>query len=99
MSDALNRVFHALADPIRRQLLEKLQIREGLSLGEMADGVGISRFGVMKHLAVLEEAGLIRTRRAGRLKLHYLDAEPLGMVQERWLHKFTAAAGRGRRTA
>ncbi len=80
MSHAPNEVYQAISDPTRRLLLRKLREREGRTLGEMADGLGISRFGVMKHLAVLEEAGLIKTQRAGRLKLHYLETAPLAAV-------------------
>jgi len=85
-------VFRALADPTRRTILDRLFERDGQSLGEIERSFGMSRFGVMKHLRVLEEAGLVTTRRVGRSKLHYLNAVPIQELHDRWIHKFAAAA-------
>jgi DNA-binding transcriptional ArsR family regulator/uncharacterized protein YndB with AHSA1/START domain len=84
--------FRALADPTRRAILDRLFERDGQSLGEIERSFGMSRFGVMKHLRVLEEAGLVTTRRVGRSKLHYLNAVPIQELHDRWIHKFAAAA-------
>lgn len=77
MPDDVDMIFHALADPTRRALIEKLRQRNGLTLGELTAGSPLSRFGVMKHLAVLEAAGIVATKRAGRLKLHYLKTDTI----------------------
>lgn len=84
-----DRVFKALADPTRRQLLDRLFQRDGRTLTELESDLAMTRFGVMKHLRVLEEAGLIVTKRAGREKLHYLNAVPIRLVHDRWIDKFT----------
>jgi uncharacterized protein YndB with AHSA1/START domain/DNA-binding transcriptional ArsR family regulator len=78
-------VFKALADPTRRQLLDTLRDRGGLTLTELEAGLGMTRFGVMKHLKVLEEANLVVTRRDGRFKYHYLNALPIQEVADRWM--------------
>lgn len=78
-------VFKALADPTRRQLLDTLRDRGGLTLTELEQGLGMTRFGVMKHLKVLEDANLIVTRRDGRFKHHYLNALPIQEVADRWM--------------
>jgi len=85
-------VFRALADPTRRAILDRLFERDGQSLGEIERSFEMSRFGVMKHLRVLEEAGLVTTHRVGRSKLHYLNAVPIQELQVRWIHKFAAGA-------
>jgi DNA-binding transcriptional ArsR family regulator/uncharacterized protein YndB with AHSA1/START domain len=85
-------VFRALADPTRRAILDRLFDRDGQSLGEIEAAFGISRFGVMKHLRVLEDAGLVTTHRVGRSKLHYLNPVPIRELHDRWIHKFAAAA-------
>ena len=85
-------VFRALADPTRRAILDRLFERDGQSLGEIERSFGMTRFGVMKHLRVLEAAGLVTTRRIGRSKLHYLNPVPIQELQNRWIHKFAAAA-------
>jgi DNA-binding transcriptional ArsR family regulator/uncharacterized protein YndB with AHSA1/START domain len=85
-------VFRALADPTRRAVLDRLFERDGQSLGEIERSFEMSRFGVMKHLRVLEEAGLVTTHRAGRSKLHYLNPVPIQELQHRWIHKFAAGA-------
>jgi uncharacterized protein YndB with AHSA1/START domain/DNA-binding transcriptional ArsR family regulator len=78
-------VFKALSDPTRRQLLDTLRDKGGLTLTELEQGLGMTRFGVMKHLRVLEEANLVVTRRDGRFKYHYLNALPLQEVADRWM--------------
>ena len=90
MSDE-DRVFKALADPTRRLLLDLLFEREGRSLTELESEVSMSRFGVMKHLRVLEDAGLVVTRRSGREKLHYLNPVPIRLLHDRWIDKYTRA--------
>lgn len=82
-------VFKALADPTRRHLLDALFEREGQTLTELVEGLEMSRFGVMKHLGVLEEAGLVVTKRSGRSKLHFLNAVPIRLIHDRWIDKFT----------
>ncbi len=84
-----DRVFKALADPTRRHLLDQLFERDGRTLGELQAGVAMTRFGVMKHLGVLEEAQLITTRRSGREKLHYLNPVPIRLIHDRWIDKYT----------
>ncbi len=81
-------VFKALADSSRRFLLDSLFEREGQTLGELEQRLDMTRFGVMKHLKVLEEAGLILTRREGREKLHFLNAVPIRLIHDRWIDKF-----------
>src|SRR6266568_893321 len=88
--DADDRVFRALADPTRRFLLDRLFERDGRTLGELESELEMTRFGVMKHLRVLEEAGLVVTRRQGREKLHYLNPVPIRLIHERWIDKYTA---------
>jgi uncharacterized protein YndB with AHSA1/START domain/DNA-binding transcriptional ArsR family regulator len=78
-------VFKALSDPTRRRLLDTLRDRGGLTLTELEVGLGMTRFGVMKHLKVLEDANLIVTRRDGRFKHHYLNALPIQEVADRWM--------------
>jgi uncharacterized protein YndB with AHSA1/START domain/DNA-binding MarR family transcriptional regulator len=78
-------VFKALSDPTRRKLLDTLRDRGGLTLTELEGGLGMTRFGVMKHLRVLEEAKLVVTRRSGRFKHHYLNALPIQEVADRWM--------------
>jgi len=86
-------VFRALADPSRRLLLDRLYERDGQSLGEMETHLpGMTRFGVMKHLRVLEAAGVVVTRKVGREKLHYLNPVPLRRLHDRWLDKFAIRA-------
>lgn len=83
-------VFKALADQSRRQLLDLLFERDGRTLGELEAQLPMTRFGVMKHLRVLEEAGLITTRKVGREKLHYLNPVPIQLISERWISKYSA---------
>ena len=84
-----DRVFKALADPTRRLLLDRLFVRDGRTLTELESEVEMTRFGVMKHLRVLEDAGLVVTRKVGREKLHYLNPVPIRLVHDRWIDKFT----------
>jgi DNA-binding transcriptional ArsR family regulator/uncharacterized protein YndB with AHSA1/START domain len=85
-------VFKALADPTRRAILDSLFARGGQSVGEIERAFAMSRFGVMKHLRVLEDAGLVTTHRIGRTKLHYLNPVPIVELHDRWIHKFAAGA-------
>ena len=82
-------VFKALADPTRRFLLDRLYKRDGRTLTELESVLEMTRFGVMKHLRVLEEAGLVVTRRSGREKLHFLNPVPIRLIHDRWIDKFT----------
>ncbi len=81
-------VFKALADPTRRFLLDRLFARDGRTLSELESALEMTRFGVMKHLRVLEDAGLIVTRRSGREKLHYLNPVPIRLIHDRWIDKY-----------
>jgi DNA-binding transcriptional ArsR family regulator len=84
-------VFKALADGGRRQLLDSLFARDGRSLGELCDVLpAMTRFGVMKHLAVLEDAKLVVTEKVGRTKLHYLNPIPIQEIHQRWISKYAA---------
>jgi DNA-binding transcriptional ArsR family regulator len=82
-------VFRALADPTRRLLLDRLFERDGQTLTELGSQVEMSRFGVMKHLNILEDAGLVTTQKVGREKLHYLNPVPIRLVHDRWIDKYT----------
>jgi uncharacterized protein YndB with AHSA1/START domain/DNA-binding MarR family transcriptional regulator len=86
----MDSVFKALADPTRRRLLDMLFRRDGQTLGELERRIAMTRFGVMKHLRVLEDAGLVVTRRRGREKLHFLNAVPIRRVHDRWIDKYSA---------
>src|SRR5690606_20334015 len=77
-----------LADPTRRFLLDLLFKRDGRTLTELESELEMTRFGVMKHLRVLERAGLVVTRRSGREKLHYLNPVPIRMIHDRWIDKY-----------
>lgn len=81
-------VFKALADPTRRELLDELFLADGQTLSALEQRFAMTRFGVMKHLKQLEDAGLVVTRRQGREKLHYLNAVPLRLVHDRWVSKY-----------
>ena len=85
----MDAVFKALADPTRRGLLDALHKRDGQSLGALGKRLSMTRFGVMKHLRVLEDAGLVVTRRRGREKLHYLNPVPIRRIHDRWIDKYT----------
>jgi DNA-binding transcriptional ArsR family regulator len=84
-----DRVFKALADPTRRYLLDLLFARDGRTLTELESELEMTRFGVMKHLRVLEEANLVITRRSGREKLHHLNPVPIRQIHDRWIDKYT----------
>jgi DNA-binding transcriptional ArsR family regulator len=84
----MDAVFKALADPTRRKLLDQLFQRDGQTLSALEDRLPMSRFGVMKHLKVLEEANLVVTLRRGREKLHFLNPVPIRLVYERWASKY-----------
>jgi DNA-binding transcriptional ArsR family regulator len=81
-------VFKALADRTRRHLLDRLFERDGRTLTELESELEMTRFGVMKHLRVLEDAGLVVTRRSGREKLHYLNPVPIRLIHDRWIDKY-----------
>lgn len=81
-------VFKALADPSRRQLLDSLNARSGQTLGELCSQLDMARQSVSKHLAVLERANLVTTVWSGREKLHYLNAEPINAIAERWISQY-----------
>lgn len=90
-------VFKALADPVRRLLLDALFQRDGRSLGELEAAVNqqveMTRFGVAKHLRLLEQADLVITRKQGRAKLHHLNPVPIQQIHQRWIGKYTERAG------
>ncbi len=82
-------IFKALADPTRRFLLDMLFRRDGRTLTELESELEMTRFGVMKHLKVLEEAGLVVTQKSGREKLHFLNPVPIRLIHDRWIDKYT----------
>src|ERR1700726_3500941 len=84
----MDEVFKALADPTRRALLDELFRADGQTLTALEHGLPMTRFGVMKHLRVLEEAGLIVSRKRGREKRHYLNPVPIRLVHDRWVSKY-----------
>ena len=81
-------MFKALADPTRRDLLDALFRQDGQTLTALEERVPMSRFGVMKHLKILEEAGLVVTRKRGREKLHFLNPVPIRLIHDRWVSKY-----------
>ncbi len=87
--DEMDRVFKALADQSRRLLLDLLFQRDGQTLLELQQNLPMTRFGCMKHLKVLEEAGLVTSRKVGREKFHYLNPVPIQQIQERWVSKYS----------
>ncbi|MGH2978548.1 MAG: ArsR/SmtB family transcription factor [Solirubrobacterales bacterium] len=98
----MDAVFRALADPTRRSLLDKLFEQDGQTLSALEQRLPMTRFGVMKHLRVLEEAGLVTTQRRGREKLHFLNPVPIRLVHDRWVSKYAepwAAALSGLKTS
>jgi uncharacterized protein YndB with AHSA1/START domain len=86
--NSMDEVFRALADPTRRSLLDELFKRDGQTLRALEARLPMTRFGVMKHLKVLEEAGLVVTKRRGREKLHFLNAVPIRLIHDRWVSKY-----------
>ena len=89
--ERMDGVFRALADPSRRHLLDRLNERNGQTLRELCEGLGIARQSVSKHLAVLESANLISTLRRGREVLHFLNAEPINAIADRWITQYDRA--------
>jgi uncharacterized protein YndB with AHSA1/START domain len=89
MVGGVDEVFKALADPTRRALLDVLHAQDGQTLGQLEERFAMTRFGVMKHLRLLEEAGLVVTRRRGREKLHFLNPVPIRLVHDRWISTYT----------
>ena len=83
-----DQVFKALADPTRRFLLDRLFVRDGRTLTDLESELEMTRFGVMKHLRVLEEAGLVVTKKSGREKLHFLNPVPIRLIHDRWIDKY-----------
>jgi DNA-binding transcriptional ArsR family regulator len=81
-------VFRALADASRRLLLDRLHTRNGQTLGDLCQGMEMSRQAVAKHLSILEEANLVSVRRHGREKLHFINPVPINSIAERWISKF-----------
>ena len=90
----MDAIFKALSDPTRRALLDALRRQDGQTLTELETGLGMTRFGVMKHLGVLEEAGLVTTRKAGRFKHHYLNAAPIQELADRWIAPYAKPIAR-----
>jgi DNA-binding transcriptional ArsR family regulator len=84
----MDEVFKALADPTRRSLLDALYENDGQTLSALETQLPMTRFGVMKHLRILEEANLVATRRRGREKLHFLNPVPIRLVHDRWVSKY-----------
>ena len=85
---SMDAVFKALADPSRRELLDRLFAENGQTLNDLCVGLEMSRQAVTKHLAILEEANLIATERRGRVKLHFINPVPINAIAERWIKKF-----------
>jgi DNA-binding transcriptional ArsR family regulator len=85
---SIDAVFRALADPARRQLLDRLHARNGQTLGSLCEGMAMSRQAVTKHLAILEEANLVAVQWQGREKLHFLNPVPINEIAERWIGKY-----------
>ena len=91
MTEELEPAFRALADAHRRLLLDRLREQDGQTLGELEAALPqMTRFGVMKHLRVLEDAHLVTTRREGRRKLHYLNPIPIRLIADRWISRYAA---------
>src|ERR1700735_1533582 len=85
---SMDAVFRALADRSRRRLLDRLHARNGQMLGELWEGLYMSRQAVSKHLAILEEANLVVSRKEGRVRLHFINPVPINDIAERWIGKF-----------
>jgi DNA-binding transcriptional ArsR family regulator len=85
----MDAVFKALADPTRRSLLDELYKQDGQTLSALEQRLPMTRFGVMKHLKVLEQAGLVTTKKRGREKLHFLNVVPIRLVHDRWVSKYS----------
>jgi len=85
---SMDAVFRALADPVRRRLLDRLFARNGQTLGELCEGLDMTRQAVTKHLVALEAANLVVSRKRGREKLHFINPAPINDIAERWIGKF-----------
>lgn len=85
---SMDAVFRALADQSRRKLLDRLHNKNGQTLGELCEGLAMSRQAVTKHLGILEEANLVATQKRGREKLHFINPVPINDITERWIGKF-----------
>jgi DNA-binding transcriptional ArsR family regulator len=85
---SMDAVFRALADESRRKLLDRLHNKNGQNLGELCEGLQMSRQAVSKHLSILEEANLVATKREGREKLHFINPVPINDIAQRWIWKF-----------
>jgi DNA-binding transcriptional ArsR family regulator len=83
-----DKVFRALADASRRQLLDRLHRKNGQTLSELCKGLAMTRQAVAKHLGILEEGNLVAIRREGRMKLHFINPVPINEIAERWINKF-----------
>ena len=92
MATRFDLIFKALADPSRRELLDRLNTRNGQSLNELCEGLGMARQSVSKHLAVLEAAGLVVSTRRGREKLHHLNTAPINDIADRWIGRYRGRA-------
>ena len=86
----MDAVFKALADPTRRALLDRLLAEQGQTLTQLIDGLGMRRQSATKHIAILEAAGLVTSKRQGREKLHYLNPVPIAEINRRWIDKYSA---------
>jgi DNA-binding transcriptional ArsR family regulator len=93
---SMDAVFRALADPVRRQLLDSLHARNGRTLSELCRGHDMTRQAITKHLGILEEANLVATRKRGREKLHYLNPVPIHQIADRWIGKYERSRLRAR---
>ena len=87
----MDEVFKALADPTRRELLDRLRADNGQTLGDLCERLAMSRQAVTKHLDILEAANLVATVRRGRERLHYLNPAPIGEIYDRWIGKYEQA--------
>jgi DNA-binding transcriptional ArsR family regulator len=87
---SMDAVFRALADPVRRRLLDRLHARNGQTLGELCEGLDMTRQAVTKHLVALEAANLVVSQKRGREKLHFINPVPINDIAERWIGKFDA---------
>ena len=83
-----DKVFKALADPTRRQLLDRLHAQNGQTLSELCDGLDMARQSATQHIGILEDTNLVTTRKQGREKLHFINPVPLHDIYERWVRKF-----------
>jgi DNA-binding transcriptional ArsR family regulator len=87
---SMDAVFRALADPVRRRLLDRLHRQNGQTLSELCEGLDMTRQAVTKHLAILETANLVASQKRGREKLHFINPVPINDIAERWIGKFEA---------